>query len=194
VYGFPGWPDSWHRRLWQAFLATGPHAVVSFEIAAALHGLTGFPPGRIVLTTPHGDHHRHGLCEMCQSTDLSPEHLVVIEGLRVSSVVRTLFDASAVAGAQRLALAIEDAHITGQCRLEVLQEFFDELRRPGKRGMKKLGRILAERGPGYVPPRSWLQRRLVNVLCAGGLPKPAMTGGGGRESNPPSQDHYDHPL
>jgi hypothetical protein len=149
-------------------------AVVSFETAAALHGLTGFPSGRIVLTTPHGDHHWHGLCEMRQRTDLVPDHLVVIGGLRVTSPVRTLFDVSAFAGAQRLALAIEDAHITGQCRLEALLEFYDDLRRPGKRGMKKLGRILAERGPGYVPPRSWLQRRLVNVLVAGGLPRPQL--------------------
>ena len=174
VYGFPGWPDSWFRRLWRAYLATGPHAVVSFETAAALHWLTGFPRGRIVLTTPHGDHHWHGLCEVRQRTDLSTDHVVVIQGLRVTTVVRTLFDLCATAGSQRLALAVEDAHITGQCRLEVLQAFFDELRRPGKRGMKKLGRILAERGPGYVPPQSWLQRRLVNVLCAGGLPKPRL--------------------
>src|SRR4051794_7783225 len=66
VYGMPAWPESWFRRLWRAYLATGPHAVVSFETAAALHQLTGFPYGRIVLTTPHGDHHWHGLCEMRQ--------------------------------------------------------------------------------------------------------------------------------
>ncbi|MBV9411225.1 MAG: DUF559 domain-containing protein [Acidimicrobiia bacterium] len=174
VYGFPGWPDSWYRRLWRACLTTGPHAVVAFETAAALHAVTGFRPGRIVLMTPHGDHHRHGLCEVRQCTDLSPDHIVVVDGLRVTSVVRTLFDLSAVAGVQRLALAIEDAHITGQCRLDVLQAFFEELRRPGKRGMKKLGRVLAERGPGYVPPQSWLQRRLVNVLVAGGLPTPQL--------------------
>lgn len=174
VYGFPGWPDTWTRRLWRAYLATGPHAVVSFETAAALHVLTGFPRARIVLTTPHGDHHWHGLCEVRQRTDLSPEHIVVIDGLRVTSVVRTLFDLSATAGPQRLALAVEDAHITGQCRLEVLQAFYDELRRPGKRGMAKLRRILGERGPGYIPPQSWLQRRLVTVLVGGGLPKPRL--------------------
>jgi hypothetical protein len=174
VYGFPGWPDSWHRRLWRGYLATGPHAIASFETAAVLHRLTGFVFGRIVLTTPHGDHHWHGLCEVRQRTDLLPEHIVMIDGLRVTSVVRTLFDLAGVAGPQRLMLAVEDAHITGQCRLEALQAFYDDLRRPGKRGMRKLGRILDERGPGYVPPRSWLQRRLVNVLVAGGLPKPEL--------------------
>ena len=174
VYGFPGWPDSWFRRVWRAHLASGPQAVVSFETAAALHQLTGFPRGRIVLTTPHGDHHWHQLCEMRQRTDLSPSHVVVVGGMPVTTVVRTLFDLSAVAGHQRLSIAVEDAHVTGQCRLETLQAFFDELSRPGKRGMRNLRRILAERGPGYVPSQSCLQRRLVTVLCAGGLPKPRL--------------------
>ena len=174
VYGLPGWPESWMRRIWRAYLATGPHAVVSFETAGALHPLAGFPPGLIVLTTPHGDHHWHGLCEMRQRTDLLPEHITIIGGLRVTTVVRTLFDLAAFTRRDRLALAVEDAHITGQCRLEALQAFYDDLRRPGKHGMKKLGRILSERGPGYVPPQSWLQRRLVKVLDDGGLPKPKL--------------------
>lgn len=174
VYGMPGWPDSWYRRLWRAYLATGPHAVVSFETAAALHRLTNFPRGRLVLTTPHGDHHWHGLAEMRQRTDLQPQHLTVVGGLPTTTVVRTLFDLAAVSGRERLAVAIEDAHIVGQCRLEALQVLYDELRRPGKRGLKKLGKILADRGPGYVPSQSWLSRRMVAILTDGGLPKPCI--------------------
>jgi very-short-patch-repair endonuclease len=111
---------------------------------------------------------------MRQSTDLAPEHVTVVGGLRVTTVVRTLFDLAAVASAGRLAVAIEDAHVVGQCRLEELQRFYDELRRPGKRGMRKLGKVLSERGPGYVPSQSWLQRRMVKVLNDGGLPRPRL--------------------
>ena len=174
VYGMPGWPESWYRRLWRAYLATGPHAVVSFETAAAIHRLTNFPRGRLVLTTPHGDHHWHALAEMRQRTDVRPEHITIVGGLRTTTVVRTLFDLAAVSGKERLAVAIEDAHIVGQCRLDELQAFYDELRRPGKRGMKKLGKILADRGPGYVPSQSWLSRRLVTILTDSGLPKPRI--------------------
>lgn len=174
VYGLPGWPESWWREVWRAFLATGPDAVVSHETAAAIHRLTNFPRGRIVLTTAHGDHHWHGLADMRQSTDLKPEHVLFRDGLPVTTPVRTLFDLAAVAGRERLALAVEDAHITGQCRLEHLIALYDELRRPGKHGMKKLGRILAERGPGYVPPESALERLLLKVLRTAGLPKPRL--------------------
>lgn len=174
VYGMPGWPESWWRRLWRAYLATGPHAVVGFETAGAVQRLTNFPKGRLVLVTPHGDHHWHGLAEMRQSTDLVDGHIEVVHGLRVTTTVRTLFDLASVTGAGRLAVAVEDAHITGQCRLEELHAFYTELRRRGKRGMKKLGKILAERGPGYVPSQSWLQRRMLKILADSGLPRPRI--------------------
>jgi very-short-patch-repair endonuclease len=174
VYGIPGWPESWWREVWRAFLATGPDAVVSHETAAAIHGMANFPRGRIVLTTAHGDHHWHGLADMRQSTDLDPEHVRIRDGLPVTTPVRTLFDLSAVTGRERLATAVEDAHVTKQCRLEELITLYEELRRPGKHGMKKLGRILAERGPGYVPPESVLERLLLKLIRGAGLPKPRL--------------------
>jgi very-short-patch-repair endonuclease len=174
VYGLPGWPESWWREVWRAFLATGPDAVVSHETAAAMHRLTNFPKGRIVLTTRHGDHHRHGLADMRQSTDLKPEHVRIRDGLPITTPVRTLFDLAAVTGRERLAVAVEDAHITRQCRLEELIALYEELSRPGKHGMKKLGRIVSERGPGYVPPESKLERMLLRILREAGLPKPRL--------------------
>ena len=174
VYGLPGWPESWWREVWRAFLATGPDAVVSHETAAAIHRFTNFPRGRIVLTTTHGDHHWHGLADMRQSTDLKPEHVSVRDGLPVTTPVRTLFDLAAVTGRERLAIAVEDAHISTQCRLEELIALYEELRRPGKHGMKKLGRILSERGPGYIPPESKLERMLLKILRDAGLPKPRL--------------------
>jgi very-short-patch-repair endonuclease len=174
VYGLPGWPESWWREVWRAFLATGTDAVVSHETAAAIHGFTNFPKGRIVLTTRHGDHHWHGLADMRQSTDLKLEHVQQHDGLPITTPVRTLFDLAAVTGRERLAIAVEDAHTTRLCRLEVLIALYEELSRPGKHGMKKLGRILAERGPGYVPPESTLERLLLKVLRNAGLPKPRL--------------------
>ena len=176
VYGLPGWPESWWREVWRAFLATGPdkHVALSHETAAAIHRMTNFPRGRIVLTTKHGDHHWHGLADMRQSTDLKPEHVRIRDGLPVTTPVRTLFDLAAVAGRERLAIAVEDAHISRQCCLEELIALYEELRRPGKHGMKKLGRILAERGPGYVPPESKLERMLLKILRDAGLPKPRL--------------------
>lgn len=172
VYSLPGWPDSWHRRLWLAHLDVGLHSVVSHEAAAALHRLTTYAPGPVTVTVPHGDHERPPAYEVRQSTDLRPHHVTTLDGLPVTTPARTLADLAARRRPDRLARAIDDAHVGRTCRLDELLALYDELKRPGKHGMRLLGRLLAARGPGYVPPESVLERRLLRVLRDGGLPEP----------------------
>ncbi|HVF76257.1 MAG TPA: DUF559 domain-containing protein [Acidimicrobiales bacterium] len=172
VYSLPGWPDSWHRRLWLAHLDVGLHSVVSHEAAAALHRLTTYAPGPVTVTVPHGDHERPAPYEVRQSTDLRPHHLTTVDGLPTTTPARTLVDLAARRRPDRLTRALDDAHLTRMCRVEDVLAVYDELKRPGKRGMRLLGRLLAARGPGYVPPESVLERRLLKVLAAGGLPAP----------------------
>jgi len=173
VYGLPGWPGSWRRRLMAACLEAGPAAVASHQSAAALHRLPTFPESPIVVMLAHGDHQRLGR-HLRQSTDLRPAHRAVVDGIPVTSIARTLVDLAACREVTfpRLAMVVEDAHVNRRCALPALHLLYDELRRPGKRGMRKLGAVLASRGPGYVPPESVLERRLLKVLREGGLPAP----------------------
>jgi hypothetical protein len=173
VYSLPGWPDSWHRRLWRAHLDVGLHSVVSHEAAAALHGLTPIPAGRVTVTVPHGDHERGADYEVRQSTDLRPHHCTTVDGLPVTTPARTLVDLAPRIGFHRLGRAVDDAHVARRCRIEDVVAVYDELRRPGKRGMRTLKGVLAlRRVGGYVPPESVLERRLLSVLRKGGLPEP----------------------
>lgn len=172
VYSLPGVPDCLRRRLWLAHLDVGLHSVVSHEAAAALHGLTTYKPGPVTVTVPHGDHERPPAYEVRQSTDLRPHHVTTVDGLPVTTPARTLVDLAARRRPDRLAQALDDAHLTRLCRVGDVLALYDELRRPGKHGMRLLGRLLASRGPGYVPPESVLERRLLKVLAAGGLPAP----------------------
>ncbi len=174
VYSLPGWPDSWRRRLMLAHLDVGPDSVVSHDAAAALHELTTFPLGPLVLTVRHGDHERRspGLV-VRQSTDLRPCDRTVVDGLPVTTIARTLFDLAGVTRSRaRLEQALDDAHAGRRCRVEEVKDLYDELRRPRKQGMRLLGEVLAERGPGYVPPESLLERRLLKVLASAALPPP----------------------
>lgn len=173
VYCLPGWLDSWPRSLWSAHLDIGPSSVVSHEAAAALHGLILFRPGPVILTVAHGDHERDSrLWRVHQSTDLRPAHVTQIDGLPVTTVPRTLCDLAAVAGRERLARSLDEAHVGGLCPISEVQALYDELSRPGKRGMRRLGQLLALRGPGYVPPESVLERRLHRILDDPRLPVP----------------------
>lgn len=174
VYSLPGWRDSWRRSLWLAHLDVGPASVVSHEAAAALHGLALFQPGPVVVTVAHGDHERPGPWTARQSRDLRPRDVTRLDGLAVTTIPRTLFDLAAVASKPRLERTIDDAHVARRCRYEELQEVYDQLRGKGKPGMARLGRILDFRGPGYVPPESVLERRLLKVLRDGGLPEPRL--------------------
>ena len=109
VYSLPGWPDSWHRRLWRAHLDVGLHSVVSHEAAAALHGLTPIPAGRVTVTVPHGDHERSADYEVRQSTDLRSHHCMTLDDLPVTTPARTLVDLAARMRPDRLGRAVDDA-------------------------------------------------------------------------------------
>ena len=172
VYGVPGWPWSWHRSLWLAHLDVGPASVVSHEAAAAVHRFASFRPGPVVLTVPHGDHERPCPWTVHQATDLRSNDVVMVDGLPVTTKARTLFDLAKVTRRGRLELAVDDAHVSGACRVEEVMAVYAALRRRGKPGMKMLGAVLRARGPGYVPPGSVLERRLLKVLDGGGLPAP----------------------
>lgn len=174
VYGLPGWPGTWRRRLLAACLEAGPEAVASHQAAAGLHRLVTFAEGPIVVMVAHGDHQYLHAGRLRQSTDLRSGHRSVVDGIPVTTIARTLVD---LAGCRdiplaRLATAVDDAHVSGRCRLAEVHLLYDELRRPGKRGMRRLGAVLASRGPGYVPPESVLERRLLKVLRDAGLPEP----------------------
>ncbi len=172
VYGLPGWPGSWRRSLMLAVLDAGTEAVVSHRAAAALHRLTAFLPGGLEVTVPHGNHQRRSDVTVHQCTDLRECDRVVVDGLPVTTPARTLFDLAAVTRRGRLAVALDDAHASRACSIEEVRAVYDALARRGKRGMKMLGAVLAERGSGYVPPGSELERRLLRVLSEGGLPPP----------------------
>lgn len=57
--------------------------------------------------------------------------------------------------------------------LGAISAVFAQVARPGKPGMDTLASVLDERGDGYVPPTSELERGLFDTLDAGGLPPPA---------------------
>ena len=172
VYSLPGIPPSWRRNLMAAGLAAGPAAVVSHEAAAALHGMATFSPGAVVVTLPHGDHQRLRSARLRQSTDLRPHHCTEVDGLRVTTVARTLVDLAASVHPVRLRDAVDGVLAGRRCSLGDVRRCLDEVRRPGKRGVRRLDVVLSTREPGRVAAATTLERRLKHVLAEGGLPTP----------------------
>ncbi|MGH9179615.1 MAG: type IV toxin-antitoxin system AbiEi family antitoxin domain-containing protein [Acidimicrobiales bacterium] len=172
VYSLPGMQRSWRRDLMAACLQAGPGAVASHEAGAALHGVAPFQQGPVVVMLRHGDHQHLKLGRLRQSTDLALHHCTAVDGIPVTTVARTLVDVAGVVRPGRLRIAIEDALAARKCSLEDLVKCFEEVRRPGKRGIGAMRLVLEALGPGPVRSSSELERLLLRVLRDAGLPEP----------------------
>lgn len=172
VYGFRSHRDTWDRRVWIRYLAAGEKAAVSHQTAAASYRVVGFPRRGVHLTVPHPGHQRVTGATVHQSRVLPPHHTVMFNGRRTTSLSRTLVDLAPLISFKKLELAYEHAIVTDHLTYSKMTRTFRELATPGRRGMSKLGRVLDERGPGFVASASELERLLFEVAELAELPAP----------------------
>jgi very-short-patch-repair endonuclease len=148
-----------------------PGAVLSHASAAGYWAIRRAPKGRAEITVPHGTAVRDSSAVVHYSNKI-PEHHVVdlIDGGRVTSVARTVFDLGGhVEEAEHLSI-IEDVRNKGLCSDAELGEVYDDLCGRGRRGSAAWTRLvqLAERA--RRPARSELEVDLQEALVAAGLP------------------------
>ncbi len=171
VYAVPGAPNTWEQRQQAACLAAGASAVVSHRAAAVLQGFPGFRPGPTEISVPYTvGSHRPG--RVHRVNDLGPDDVTVVRGIPATTRLRTLLDLAGVVPQSILAATLDDLLAARVLDFEEVVTAAGAYVRHGKQGSAALRRVLAERGPGYVPPESELERRLLAVLRAGGLPVP----------------------
>ena len=174
VYRLRDYPESWHAALLTAVLATTGPAVISHEAAAALHELSTFRPGPVVVTIRHGAGRQRKGVTVHQLDDLRAEHVTTRATIPVTTIARTITDLAAVCRRGRVGHVVDEALADQLVTIEQLCSCFDELARPGKPGVNTLRRVLAAHAPGYVPPKSKLERLLLRVLRDGGLHRPRL--------------------
>jgi hypothetical protein len=159
VLQLPGFRPTFVQRLWWAILSAGMGAVVSHWSAAALHRLTGFAPVRFTITVPHGRTHTNPVAQVFQTT--APAAPVLLHGLPVTDVARTLIDCGRLVGPIRLGSAVDDADGDGKVTIAQLQRRFLPLAASGRSGITTMHRVLDVRSAeGFVPTRASLERRL----------------------------------
>ena len=92
-----------------AWLQAGPHAVISHDSALALYGLSDLLPHRIHVTLPRSASRRRPGLQL-HTKHLEPEDVTRYEGLPVTTVLRTLVDATAAGLAdEQVRQAIQEA-------------------------------------------------------------------------------------
>jgi very-short-patch-repair endonuclease len=149
-----------------AVLAYGPDAVLSHQTAAAHWGI-GQPSWKIDVTTPHGSGGRKGI--RAHRARLHPEDITVHDGIRITSVARTILDLAALRDHTGLTHLVEDADRAERFDLRALDRAI--ARRPRARGVRRLEAVLADYR-GTADTRSKLERNFRSLIAKAGLPEP----------------------
>jgi hypothetical protein len=128
--------------------------------------------GLLTFTTRHGDHHRQDGVTVHQLRDLLPHHVTPLDGMPTTTAPRTIVDLAAVVGLERLKQIVENAANERIATDDEIGKVLHEVARPGKRGVRKLVRVLAMRAPGAAIGDTVLERMLFGALRLVGLPDP----------------------
>ncbi len=116
LYRLRHYPRSPTEHIIEAWLAAGSDAVVSHNSALSLHDLSDVVPARVHLTVPRSQRWQvkqakaRGVQLHTVEEPLRPEEIVIRQGIRVTSPVRTIVDAAQVGTApEQVILAIRQA-------------------------------------------------------------------------------------
>jgi len=172
VFAVAGTPRTWRRGAFAAVAETDGRAVLSHHAAAALWGLPGFPEGPLHVLAVRGtlDPRCVHLARLHTTRRLPPHHVVELDGIRVTSPVRTVFDLSGVLSLGRLARVLDDAWGLRLLKADGLYATLEELRGRGRGRVTWMRLLIEERGRDHVPPESGLERRFRRLLARDGQP------------------------
>ena len=157
-------------RYLAAVLACGPGAALSHRSAADLHELRATDRSNIDVIVP-AEHKRlvRGV-DVHRSRTLTTDDVTEVDGIRCTTVARTLLDLAGVVGRRPLERAIEQAEV---------QEVLDHAdlsrrveRNQNTRAACRLRVVLTDQDDRSAPTESELEERFLALCRATGLPLP----------------------
>jgi hypothetical protein len=158
---------TWEQRVAVATLAGGG-SVASHRSAARLHRLDGFESDTVEVSVPA---HRRGVPSPAivhRVISLDACDVIMIDGIPVTTIARTLADLGSVVSARQVLKALDAARrngvSTGWCRQTATR-----LHRPGQARTAVLLALLDGLGHDRVP-ESWLERLVEELLTVPGFP------------------------
>ena len=173
-YRVAGAPLTWEGRLLAACWAGGFRAVASHRSAAALWELPGGRQTPSEITCPRWRRARHASVIVHETNALEDTDRTFVEGIPVTSVERTLLDLAAVTRDATVEMALDSAERRGLTTPRHVRALVVRLSRPGRRGVRRLRRILDLRAPEDGPTETEAEALLLRVLRRHGFPRPAV--------------------
>jgi hypothetical protein len=161
-----GTPRTWEQLAILPTL-TRAGAVLSHRAAGRLHGIVA--PAPIEVTIPRDRSLRVAGVTVHRTTRWNRGDITVVNGIRCTSIARTLCDLGASADEDVVEQALDEA-LRGGASSQWIDARFRDLERPGPSGTARLGRVLAQPDRAGALPDSWFERTLARAVVAAGLP------------------------
>jgi hypothetical protein len=189
VFTVVGTPGTWHQRMWCALLEAGAAAVLSHRTGAQLLGVPGYSKDVVELTKRETLHHELALSRLHRTSWLPPEHITVVDGLRVTSIARCVFDLAGdpdVPYSRNIEIRRqqEETHLLRMRRVfnnsllhsgnsvDQQAQVLATLGRRGRAGTALMRRLLEDITEGYVPTESELEDLFLDVCRSEGIEDP----------------------
>jgi very-short-patch-repair endonuclease len=164
-----GSPTTDLQRAMTAVLDAGAGAVLSHQSAAALWELPGFRLRALEVTSVRiGPRRDQRLAKLHLTRVLPAPHVTRNDGIPVTTPARTVFDLAAVVHPLRVKRALETAWSKRLLDGVGMAAVLDDLGKRGRAGTTVIRELLADRGPGYIPPDSGLEARFNDILIRDG--------------------------
>ncbi|MGZ4683499.1 MAG: hypothetical protein ACXV8G_13655, partial [Acidimicrobiales bacterium] len=152
-----------------ALLDVGGDIGVGRDSAAALWGLPGFRVEPVHVVRDRDIHLRPtGLAVVHTTRDLRPQHVAIVDGARVTTPLRTIFDLAGTLHPGRTERLLDNAAGRGLCTYAGLHRMLDGFGGRGRAGVQLLRELAADRPPDARPPESGLEARVNQILLRDG--------------------------
>lgn len=173
VFGVSGAPRTPEFEAMVRLLRSGPGAVVSHISALWLWGVVAgdwFDPLHVTrMRGTNGVKVRADGISVHETRKMPSSHVTIHRGFPIVVPARALADVSASQPIGRVERWLDRAWSFRLVSHPELVRVLDDLNKRGRRGIRPLLRLVAHRGPDYVPPESGLESRLNSVLARAGL-------------------------
>lgn len=169
VYRMAGVPRTWRGDLSAGLQGLGPDAVVSHRAAAKLHGFDRFGWNELEFTVKRRRRGAFFLDATIHTSLVLPvSDIVEVDGLRTTHPIRTVIDLAALRiREERLEAAVDSTVRLGLATLDDIARRLQQLRGKGRRGVRRLDRVLVTSG-GHT----FLERAFLKLVHDAGLPRP----------------------
>ena len=172
IYGIAGSEDSWNRQAVAAVLSVQGLAAVSHRSAAYLWGMTSRVPDVIEVISRRHQRVQRPAFTVHESKDMVRSDVVRVDGIPVTSAVRTVVDLGASAPAWMVERSLDSGLRRDLFTAWQVRCFIARVARPGRNGVGTIRPLVEERLVWATITESDLEDLARAVIKSAGFPMP----------------------